>query len=189
MIIAIKEKDRVVVGFTNECWSGIFADKDYLDEDNIAIKFIGEDKIYAFANMNRASDILLNNQDFIDDEEVGAFDVPKYFIPFLKHQFKENGYSYKPDNWDNALVLCNNSTIYVIEPSFGFYEAEDYACHGYNTEILKSVLDETKHLPAEERIIKAVSFSTKINKCDLFPLILADTKTRKFKYILKGEDF
>ena len=39
MIIAIKEKDKVVIGYSNtENW-GKLANEDYIDEENVAVKF------------------------------------------------------------------------------------------------------------------------------------------------------
>ena len=48
MIIAIKEKDKVVVGYSNaEAW-GRLCEKDYVDEENLAIKFTEEGKLFAY---------------------------------------------------------------------------------------------------------------------------------------------
>ena len=54
-------------------------------------------------------------------------------------------------------------------------------------ETLKSVLDATTDLSAEERIIKAVSFASKLHKENLFPIVITDTKSKKFRNIYKGE--
>lgn len=68
MIIAIKEKDKIVIGYSNaESW-GRLSEKDYVDEENVAIKFSEDGKLFACAEMNRRSDILLYDDEFLSKE-------------------------------------------------------------------------------------------------------------------------
>ena len=187
MIIAIKEKGKVVIGYSNtDFWCGL-TDKDYVEEENVAIKFSETGNIFAFANMDRRSDIFLYNDDFLKTE-VNPKTLIRTIIPYIKEKLIENG---KPvdenGNWRNALVICNKNHIYDIDPMFGFYESNDYVCHGYRVETLKSVLDETTNLPAEERIMRAVNFSNKLHKENLFPIIITDTTSKTIKCIYQGE--
>jgi hypothetical protein len=188
LIIAIKDKDKVVMACTNTDSLDGLTDADYVDEENIAIKFSKSGKLFGFADMNRRSDMLLYDDVFMG-LEINAKTIIKDVIPYIKCELKENN---KPidenGNWQNALIICDNERIYDIDPTFGFYEADDYVCHGYRVETIKSVLDATTNLSAEERIMKVVSFASKLHKEDLFPLIITDTKTKQFKYIYKGED-
>ena len=188
MIIAIKEKDKVVIGYSlTDSW-GCLSEKDYVDEENIAIKFSESGKVFALSDMNRRADILLYDDDFLN-MEITPKNIVKEMIPYIKKKLKENDKPIDEDGcWKNALVICDDEHIYDIDPRFGFYEAEDYACHGYKVETLKSVLDETKNLPAEERIIKAASFASRLHKESFFPLIIADTRTKQFKPIYEGEN-
>ena len=58
MIIAVKEKDKVVIGFTatdRMCVS----DMDYVDEENVAVKVSNSGKVFGFAIMDTCSDSLL----------------------------------------------------------------------------------------------------------------------------------
>lgn len=187
MIVAIKEKDRVVIGYSlTDSW-GILSEKDYVDEENIAIKFSNFGKAFALSDMSRSADILLYDDDFLN-MEITAKNIVKGLIPYVKRKLKENDIPIEKDGrWKNALIICDDEHIYDIDPSFGFYEAGDYVCHGYKVETLKSVLEETKNLPAEERIINAASFASKLYKESLFPLIITDTKTKQFKPIYEGE--
>ena len=187
MIIAIKEKGKVVIGYSNTDFWGRLTDKDYVEEENVAIKFSETGNIFAFANMDRRSDIFLYNDDFINTE-VNPKTLIRTIIPYIKEKLIEND---KPidenGNWRNALVICNKNHIYDIDPMFGFYESNDYVCHGYRVETLKSVLDATTNLPAEERIMKAVNFSNKLHKENLFPIVITDTTSKKIKCIYQGE--
>lgn len=187
MIIAIKEKDKVVIGYTNlDSW-GRLTNKDYVDEENLAIKFSKTGKVFACPNMNRRSDILLYDDQLLN-LDVSPKSVVKEMIPYIKERLKENDIPIDKGDWKNALVICDNEHIYDIGPKFAFREVHDFVCHGYReAETVISVLDATSSISTEQRIIKAVSFASKIYKENLFPLVITDTKDGKLKVIYEGE--
>ena len=187
MIIAIKEKDKVVIGYTNlDSW-GRLANKDYVDEENLAIKFSKTGKVFACPNMNRRSDILLYDDELLN-LDVSPKSVVKKIIPYIKERLNENDIPIDKGDWKNALVICDNEHIYDIGPKFAFREVHDFVCHGYReAETVISVLDATPSISAEQRIIKAVSFASKIYTENLFPLVITDTKDGKLKVIYEGE--
>ena len=187
MIIAIKEKDKVVIGYTNlDSW-GRLTNKDYVDEENLAIKFSKTGKVFACPNMNRRSDILLYDDELLN-LDVSPKSVVKEIIPYIKERLNENDIPIDKGDWKNALVICDNEHIYDIGPKFAFREVHDFVCHGYREiETVISVLDATSSISTEQRIIKAVSFASKIYKENLFPLVITDTKEGKLKVIYKGE--
>lgn len=186
MIIAIKEKDRVVVAFSNtDYWNGL-AEQDYVDQENVAIKFTEKEKAFAFAKSDVRADTLVFDDDFLN-LEITPKTIIKDVIPYIKKRLEEIGKPLDDDgNWKNALIICDDNHIYDIDPFFGFYEADDYACHGYMVETLKSVLDATKHLSAKERILKAVRFASNSFKENFFPITITDTKNKKFENIFEG---
>ena len=187
MIIAIKEKDRVVLGYSNSDFWSKLSEKDYVDEENVAIRFSNTGKLFAVADMERRSDILLYDDEFLR-MDITAKTMTREVIPYIKKKLQCNGKLIDKDGcWGNAMVICDNEHVYDINPRFDFYEVYDYVCHGFKVETLKSVLDETTNLTAEERIIKAVSFTSKFYRENLFPLIITDTKNKQFKYIYGGE--
>lgn len=187
MIIAIKEKDKVVIGYSNtENW-GKLANEDYIDEENVAIKFTTTGYLFACADMNRRSDILLYDNDLLN-MEITPKSVIKDVIPYIKNKLRENDKPLDEDRrWKNALIICNNDKLYDIDPLFGLYDVDDYVCHGYRVETIKSVLDDTIRLSAEERILRAVNFASKLHKESMFPLIITDTQEKQFKIIYEGE--
>lgn len=187
MIIAIKEKDKVVIGYTNlDSW-GRLTNKDYVDEENLAIKFSKTGKVFACPNMNRSSDILLYDDELLN-LDVSPKSVVKEIILYIKERLNENDIPIDKGDWKNALVICDNEHIYDIGPKFAFREVHDFVCHGYReAETIISVLDATSSISAEQRIIKAVSFASKIYKENLFPLVITDTKDGKLKVIYEGE--
>lgn len=187
MIIAIKDKDRVVLGYSNSDFWSKLSEKDYVDAENVAIRFSDTGKTFAVADMERRSDILLYDDELLR-MDITAKTMVRDVIPYIKKRLKENGLPIDEDgSWKNAMVICDNEHVYDINPKLYFCEAEDYVCHGFKVETLKSVLDDTTNLPAEERIIEAVRFTSKFHKESLFPLIITDTKTKRFKYIYEGE--
>lgn len=186
MIIAIKEKDKVVIGYSNAESLDRLSEKDYVDEENVAIKFSEDGKLFACAEMNRRSDILLYDEEFLR-KEITPKSIIREIIPYIKRKLKENDQALDEGHWKNALVICDNNKLYDIDPLFGFYEADDYICHGYRVETLKCVLDETTEMSAEERIMKAIIFESEFHKESMFPIIITDTKSKKFKYVYEGE--
>ena len=187
MIIAIKEKDKVVIGYTNlDSW-GRLTNKDYVDEENLAIKFSKTGKVFACPNMNRRSDILLYDDELLN-LDVSPKSVVKEIIPYIKERLNENDIPIDKGDWKNALVICDNEHIYDIGPKFAFREVHDFVCHGYReAETIISVLDATPSISAEQRIIKAVSFASKMYKENLFPIVITDTKDGKLKVVYEGE--
>ena len=187
MIIAIKEKDKVVIGYTNlDSW-GRLTNKDYVDEENLAIKFSKAGKVFACPNMNRRSDILLYDDELLN-LDVSPKNVVKEIIPYIKERLNENDIPIDKGDWKNALVICDNEHIYDIGPKFAFREVHDFVCHGYReAETIISVLDATPSISAEQRIIKAVSFASKVYKENLFPIVITDTKDGKLKVVYEGE--
>ena len=187
MIIAIKEKDKVVIGYTNLDTWGRLTNKDYVDEENLAIKFSKTGKVFACPNMNRRSDILLYDDELLN-LDVSPKSVVKEIIPYIKELLNENDIPIDKGDWKNALVICDNEHIYDIGPKFAFREVHDFVCHGYReAETIISVLDATPSVSAEQRIIKAVSFASKMYKENLFPIVITDTKDGKLKVVYEGE--
>ena len=165
---------------------GRLTNKDNVDEENLAIKFPKTGKVFACAEMNRRSDILLYDDEFLR-KEITPKSIIREIIPCIKKKLKENDQALDEGRWKNALIICDNERLYDIDPLFGLYEADDYVCHGYRVETLKCVLDETTELSAEERIMKAIIFVSELHKESMFPIIITDTKSKKFKYLYEGE--
>ena len=188
MIIAIKEKDKVVIGYTNLDFWGRLTNEDYVDEENLAIKFSKTGKVFACSDMNRRSDILLYDDELLNCE-VSPKSIVKDIIPSIKERLEENDLDIDENSgWKNTLTICDNEHIYDIGPKFAFRKVHDFVVHGYKeVDAVISALDAMSSISAEQRIIKAVSFASKIYKENLFPLVITDTKDRKMKVVYEGE--
>ena len=187
MIIAIKEKNKVVIGYTNlDTWDRL-TNTDYVDEENLAIRCSKLGNVFACSDMDRRSDILLYDDKLLN-LDVLPKSLVKEIIPYIKERLNENDIPIDKGDWKNALVICDNEHIYDIGPRFAFREVHDFVCHGYReVDAVISALDATPSISAEQRIIKAVSFASKVYKENLFPLVITDTKDRKVKVVYEGE--
>lgn len=187
MIIAVKEKDRVIVGC---CYSELvigLTEGDYINEENTPMTFLEDGKFVVMSNPSRVSDILIYDDKFLSIE-VSPKAIINDTIPYIKRALKENQYAISRNGtWDNSVTYVDGTRIYDIDPTFGFREVDDYVCHGIDVNVVMGVLDATEGLSAEKRILNAVSFASKIKKVDWFPLIIVDTKTREVKHIMKEE--
>lgn len=187
MIIVIKEQDRVVVGYSNTDYWNKLTDKDYVDEENVAIKFTDDGTIFACPMMNALSDLILYDDEILS-MNVDPKNIVREIIPSVKETLSKNGKPLDKDGcWKNNLFIIRNNRAFQIDNSFRFSEIDDSSCKCSMGSVLRSVLDATQNLPAEDRILKAVNFASTLYKESLFPIVITDTKTKKFKYIYEGE--
>ena len=90
MIIAIKQADRVVVGYTTVDTWDCFTEQDSADPENIAIKFTPSGQLLVFALPVRRSDIFMYDEQF-DQMTATPKDIIKDLIPYIKRKrFVEN---------------------------------------------------------------------------------------------------
>ena len=188
MIIAIKEKDKVVIGYTNlDTWDRL-ANTDYVDEENLAIKCSKSGKVFACSDMDRRSDILLYGEE-LSNLDISPKSIVKDIIPYIKERLKENDLPIDENgSWKNALVICDNEHIYDIGPKFAFREVNDFVVHGYKeVDAVISALDATPSISSEKRIVNSISFASKFYRKNLFPIVITDTKDGKLKVVYEGE--
>ena len=188
MIIAIKENDRVIVGYTNADELTKLSEEDYIQEENTPMAFTADGNFVAFSSLCSASDMLISDDNFLA-LEVSPKAIINATIPYIKQRLIESKNSPDSDDgyWGNSIVYVDGARIFDIDPRFGFCEIDDMVLHGYDIYIIKSVIDATEGLSAENRITKACAFTSKLAKSSLFPLTIVDTKTREIKHIMKGE--
>ena len=61
MIIAIKENDRVIVGYTNADELTKLSEEDYIHEENTPMAFTADGNFVAFSSLCSASDMLISD--------------------------------------------------------------------------------------------------------------------------------
>lgn len=64
MIIAIKENNRVIVGYTNADELTKLSEEDYIHEENTPMAFTADGNFVAFSSLCSASDMLISDDNF-----------------------------------------------------------------------------------------------------------------------------
>lgn len=190
MIIAVKDTDKVIVCYTNTDVEEMLAIEDYVDEENIPIKFNDYGFLVGCARMSNSSNVVLYN-DELYNQDFTRSNINRKLIPNLIEKLKNNKVKIDEDNyWGNSIVICNNDKIYDINTVFEFYELDNFISHanGDYNDIIKGILVPTEGEDVESRILKAINFLCEKTKKDLYPLVITDTLSKKFKRIYsKGE--
>ena len=186
MIIAIKENERVVFGYTNRQAMTNLSLKDYIDDENVPMGFFENGCAFSFVTMNRQSDLFRYDEEFLKMEPTSKT-IVREMLPYIKKKLRYVGAITDEGVWKNALVISDGEHIYGIDRELNFYEVDDYTTHSFTTDQITSCLDATEDWPAEKRIIAAVSFVEELRGEKLFPLIIMDTKDKEKKYAYGGE--
>lgn len=188
MIISIKQADRVVVGYTVSDLVPLATVADCIDPENISIKFAPSGHMIAFVRSGRSADLFLYDEQF-ENMPITPQAIAKDTIAYIKRKLKQNNQPLgKHGDWDNMLIICDSQHIYTVNTQFDFREEGDYIAVGPDaiSGTLKSVLDATTDLYAEDRMVKALDIVAKVHKQNLYPLVVTDSKTQQFKVIHKG---
>ena len=187
MIVAIKDKDKVVVGVTFYDMSFLMSQADCIDAENLPVKILDNGNIVGSSCCDVVSDAVL----FDPDLSTFAMDykgIVTKLIPHLKQKFEKLGALNKSNGFDNNFIICDNDNLIRVCSDFSVVECYEFACLGMGSSVMGTILTQTRHLSPEERILHAVSFVSKLYKEDAFPLAICDTKSKQFKYYYKGEN-
>ena len=88
MIIAIKENDRVIVGYSNTDVLTKLSEEDYMHEENTPMAFTADGNFVAFSSLCSASDMLISDDDFLA-LEVCPKAIINATIPYIKQRLIE----------------------------------------------------------------------------------------------------
>ena len=188
MIIAIKQPDKVVVACSLVDGFLLPSDRDYVDPENLPIKFAQDGKLLACTVANRNADILLYDTDFVEQSMTHDTIVSKV-LPSMKESLKKGGRPPKDDRWSGMMVVCDDQHLYQIDNSFEVSEVSDYTVFSYHEMEIYSVLDCTENLPAEERILRSVVHAESASYRKVFPVVITDTKDKQFKVFTQQDAY
>ena len=187
MLIAIKESDRVVLGYLCDEPNVFFLPTDLTDPENVPLTFSKSGRAVAFFRANAVADLFLHEDGFIN--EACDPDNTVRSIPDIQEVLNECKFPKPQDvKWRNDLLICDDRHIYHLDCYFGFRELPDYACIDTNYDLESTVttlLDMTAGLPAEERFRMAAKFLFSVHSVYRYPVIITDTKTRVLKALYK----
>ena len=87
MIIAIKQKDKTVVGYTNADYK-LLSEQDLIHEENLPLKFAPNGNLFAFCKLGRVADYLLCDDEFLATE-ITPQNIVNKIIPAIKQAYKK----------------------------------------------------------------------------------------------------
>ena len=188
MIIGIKEKDRMVLGFAYWTLQEVNA-RDKVLEDNLPFKvFKDEGVVIACAERKITSDMLFadeNIEKMIKEGKTTYEDVVNDFAPMIHDRMAKENLLLDDGKWSNCFVVAKGNSVVDVTPTFFVQDVADFFAHGFTTEYVKSSLFYSVGKPAEERIIEAFRFHTQMMSDYMFPIVLVDTKDLQMKVITK----
>ena len=186
MIIVIKEKDRVVVGFANSEWNYPYPDEDAMEAENIPVKHLcgAQERLLGFTKASFLADLFMYDGELLV-EPTTADEMKRDIAPMVQRAAKQFKRIDEDDGWQNAMIVVEGDRIFDVNTTFQVREIVNYVCHGYNIELVESVLDATAGEPAEERIRKAISYHAKMVGLAVPMIALFDTKSLDCRF-LKG---
>ena len=176
MVVAIKEKDRIVAAYFPHHESLEETMIDPLHEENLPIR-IFDDKIVLFCNGGVGADCLLYDDELWQGEITPAR-LLKEVIPIIKSRGKQYGF-FGEGYWGNALVVLQDGRLMRIDPFFRVSEISDFLCHGRQPNYVNGTLLATKGEPAEQRILKATRLYGKAFRIAIEKVAVVDDQQRK----------
>ena len=186
MIIGIKEKDRVVLGFAYWALQEVNA-RDKVLEDNLPFKaFKDEGVIIACAERKITTDILFVDETIekmIEEGKTTYEDAVNEYAPMIHNRMAKENLLLDDGNWSNCFVVAKGNSVLDVTPTFFVQDVTDFFVHGFTPDHVKSKLTCNEGKPAEERIIEAFRFHTQTMGDQMLPIVLIDTKDFQVKVI------
>lgn len=186
MIIGIKEKDRVVLGFAVWALPEMNA-KDKVLEDNLPFEVFKEEGIIiACLEREIATDIIFADENIKNMLKAGKTtyeNVVNEVVPMIHYRLARENLLLNNWKWSNCFVVAQGNSLVDVTPLFFVQDVADFFVHGFAPEYVKSRLCYNEGKPAEERIIDAFRFHAQMVSDHLFPIVLIDTKDFQIKVI------
>ena len=158
MLIAIKENDTVIIGYTLREFYRNLTDSDCKERENIPVYFTKSGAVFAFSSPYYATDELAFDDDFTSIE-ITPSSIIGEVVPFVKEKYKNNEEVInKKGNWCNEMVIVKDGRIFGISTAFEVLEFENSVCFGKRERAVSALLDGTKGLSAKERMQKCINF-------------------------------
>ena len=186
MIVAVKAKDRVVVA-TSTCDGSInMSVSDIIHEENVPFwKVQGVKNCYVCANELTAAANLLRYTPSVFRGITDCASIMQNVMPKMKQLFEEHGQLLSDRQWSSDLVIIKDNKVFLITKHFDVREIDDYVATNHERYIngALSVIDEED---PKARILQAIQHTCSKRNCQLFPLVMFDTKSKKSKAILQA---
>lgn len=197
VVVAIKEKDRVVIGADSQTTRGE-SKRTSRNPNNFKVwKVRGVDNcIMAHVGRKRNANIISLMTDLVTEYDVykGYIDfefVVKRIVPDIKRELVKYGFMKDDDYYedlDSRFVFAFQNQLYYINCDGSVVEIDDYVAIGSGEGEAIGSLISTEGLSAEERVIKAIKASSSVNLYVDYPIVIADTKECDFYVVPENEE-
>ena len=182
MVVAVKKEDKITVGVTI-CDSLIdMTDRDLSNIENIPFWKVKDCYIFA-EDLTYSVDLLRYNdqifKNITDGNSIILEVVPRIKELLDKHSFVING-----KEWDSQLLIVKGNKMFTIGHYFTVSEIDDFVGLGFDSYLMGSLM-ETSDKPADESILFSVRNLNRMKGCNLFPVTLFNTETKKRKVYYK----
>ena len=179
MLIAIKDKDRIVAGLTMANMYVETTENDILLDDNIPFfKVRGNKNCYVLISSACFAADLLRYNDFIFKDVTDGESVIKGVVPKMRALLEEYDQILDDKSWESNLVIIKDDKAYSVNVYFVVEEISDY-CAFLDQRYIDGTMFDTQGLDPVERILTAVKTVSKTKFSQYFPLIVFDSKTKK----------
>lgn len=182
MIVAVKEKDRVLLGVTIADISRYISNDDLIDEENLPyFKVRGEDCIvcYAGCGLEIEMDVLKCNDKIFRNITDGN-SILQNVIPKLKEIIAP----YKGINSEGVMkygiYIIKGDKVFYITRNFIVHDIEDFYCVG-SEDLMSGIIESLPPLCGEEKILTVAREFFKLCGIRSFPFVILDSKTKKRK--------
>lgn len=197
VVVAIKEKDRVLVGVDSQATKGgtrtsLSNPNNYKvwkvnDVENCLMAHVGYYRDAMFIKtMSDLVDELAVVRDSIDYRYVVRRILPRILDELIEFKCLKN-----EDDVENLLssfIFAYKDKLFLILSDRSVLEIDDYCAIGSGaSEALGSLLS-TEELKSEERIVKAITSSATHDIYVDYPIIISDTMTTEFKVISERQE-
>ena len=181
-MIVIKDKDCVYLALrATNFLSDAAADHEWylLEENATAWKVPNDDNIVmALEGSLFVADLLRYDPDFVRGEltvEKIAGDV----LPRLKELLRSFDKLNKNGDMDGACCIAQGGRAFIITPVFDCYEIEDFEATDVDASLALPILDTSKGLPPEERLVFVGNTLQQIECNPVLPLRVINTAACK----------
>lgn len=194
VVVAIKENGRVYMGSDSQVTKGgtritLKNPNNYKiwrvdGSDNAVMGHVGNVRD---ANIVRLMSSVVDEYDEYKNR-VGYRFVVKYLVPEIIRSLKEASYikDEAPVQLDSSFLFAHNDSLFQIHYDCSVIEVDDYVAIGSGSQEAIGSLLSTEGEEPIQRIIKAIKASAASDIYVDYPIILTDTKSKKF--IVINED-
>ena len=185
MIVAIKEKDKVVLG-VSICDACIdMTDKDLAHPDNLPLRKLRgtKDCYMAMDTISLLTDALRYNDSLYKDFD-DQMSIIENLVSVTKKLCKVISPYFNNKEMENRMVIVKDNRLYSVDSFFNVWEVDDFLATTYD-DYYMAAFETMKDLSKEDKIVEVSRKIERLKNRKLFPMTILDTSTGKKKVYYK----